>query len=151
MGVVLTAFAGGAAAGLAPKGREQAGVRLVGGLMLLLALLSPLRGLGRGRISAEVFLPDRETVASTNLQTREDALALIIQEKTAAYISDKGAELGLHIQVQVDTELTAAGIPVPAWARICGAYDPRLSRFLEKEVGIPRDHQVWEEGVQHGG
>ena len=42
LGVTLTAFAGGLARQLAPAGREQGMVRLVGGLLLVLALLSPL-------------------------------------------------------------------------------------------------------------
>ena len=42
LGVVLTAFAGGLARQLAPKGRERALVGLVCGLLLTLALLEPL-------------------------------------------------------------------------------------------------------------
>ena len=42
LGIVLTAFAGGLARQLAPRGREQAMVRLVSGLLLALALLAPL-------------------------------------------------------------------------------------------------------------
>ena len=42
LGVTLTAFAGGLARQLAPKGREQALVALVCGLLLTLALLRPL-------------------------------------------------------------------------------------------------------------
>lgn len=45
LGIVLTAFAGGLARQLAPSGREQAMVRLVGGLLLTLAILRPLAGL----------------------------------------------------------------------------------------------------------
>ena len=39
LGIVLTSLAAGLARQLAPKGREQAMVRLVGGLLLTLALL----------------------------------------------------------------------------------------------------------------
>ena len=42
LGVVLTSFAVGMAQQVVPKGREQALVRLVGGLLLTLSLLRPL-------------------------------------------------------------------------------------------------------------
>jgi len=44
LGIVLTSLAAGLARQLAPKGREQAMVRLVGGLLLALAILRPLAG-----------------------------------------------------------------------------------------------------------
>lgn len=49
LGIVLTSLAAGLARQLAPKGREQAMVRLVGGLLLALAILRPWPGdAGRG-------------------------------------------------------------------------------------------------------
>ena len=45
LGIVLTAFASGLARQLAPQGREQAMVRLAGGLLLTLAILRPLAGM----------------------------------------------------------------------------------------------------------
>ena len=45
LGIVLTAFASGLARQLAPQGREQAMVRLAGGLLLTLAVLRPLAGM----------------------------------------------------------------------------------------------------------
>ena len=42
---MLTAFASGLARQLAPQGREQAMVRLAGGLLLTLAILRPLAGM----------------------------------------------------------------------------------------------------------
>ena len=44
LGIVLTSLAAGLARQLAPKGREQAVVRLVGGLLMALAILRPLAG-----------------------------------------------------------------------------------------------------------
>ena len=42
LGIVFTAFAAGLARQLAPEGREQAMVRLAGGLLVTLAILRPL-------------------------------------------------------------------------------------------------------------
>ena len=53
LGIVLTAFAGGLARQLAPRGREQAMVRLVSGLLLALALF--LVKVARGQPAADLL------------------------------------------------------------------------------------------------
>ena len=67
LGVVLTAFAAALARQLAPEGEESAAVRLVGGLLLILALLRPLAGAEWSSAALEA--------GSFRLQTEEQARA----------------------------------------------------------------------------
>lgn len=88
LGIVLTAFAAGLARQLAPEGREQAAVRLAGGLLMILAILGPLGSWNW----EELALPAGSFRQATTEQMadyeaeRTTALGTIIAEKTAAYI-----------------------------------------------------------------
>ena len=86
LGVTLTAFAGGLARQLAPKGREQALVGLVCGLLLTLALLRPLTELQWTEPELAWDGPAQEALAEAYRQDREEALSAVIAEKTRAYI-----------------------------------------------------------------
>ena len=143
LGVTLTAFAGGLARQLAPAGREQGMVRLVGGLLLVLALLSPLGSWEWEGLALPAF---QEAAAAEEDYRRqqEAALSAIIAEKTAAYIWDKAEELGLSCTVEVTVAAGENGIPLPDTVIITGPYDPGLSALIEKEVGIPAGKQIWE-------
>ena len=146
LGIVLTAFAAGLARQLAPEGREQAAVRLAGGLLMILAILGPLGSwnweelalpAGSFRQATTEQMADYETARTT-------ALGTIIAEKTAAYIWDKAEELGLSCTVEVTVAAGENGIPLPDTVIITGPYDPGLSALIEKEVGIPAGKQIWE-------
>ena len=86
LGIVLTAFAGGLARQLAPSGREQAMVRLVGGLLLTLAILRPLAGLDweGPALEAGSFQSRTAEQAEIYRKNQQEALAAIIAEKTGA-------------------------------------------------------------------
>ena len=119
LGVVLTAFAGTLARQLAVGAKGQAMVRLTAGLLLTLAILRPIAAL------------------------RWEALAAVIEEKTAAYMWDKANELGLSCEVHVTTAAGESGIPLPDAVTITGSYSPALAACIEKEVGIPAGKQNW--------
>lgn len=143
LGVVLTALAGGLARRLAPRGREQAMVRLAGGLLLTLAILRPLAGRER---TGEEWLADLSLPAEQAEFLREnqrEAFSAIIAEKTAAYIWDKANRLGLGCTVTVTTAAGESGLPLPDTAVIRGPYSGELARCIEEEVGIPAEKQIW--------
>ena len=146
LGITLTAFAAGLARQMAPEGREQAAVRLVGGLLLVLAILRPLGSWDWEGLSLEAGAFRQETLQQTENYEEEQiaALSAIIAEKTAAYIWDKAEELGLSCEVEVTVTAGESGIPLPDTAIITGPYDPGLSALIEKEVGIPAGKQIWE-------
>lgn len=143
LGVVLTAFAGGLARQLAPRGREQAAVRLVTGLMLMLAILRPL-----GHIQWEDTLPAWQPISAEDQaeEYRKDQLedlSAIIAERTETYIWDKADQLGLTCRITVTTAAGESGIPLPDTVTVFGPYSPELAAYLEEGVGIPAEKQIW--------
>ena len=141
LGIVLTAFAGGLARQIAPQGKEQAMVRLVSGLLLMLAILRPL-----GEISWEHWeleAADGREQAEAYRKEGQEAFSAVIAEKTEAYIWDKANQLGLDCQVKVTTAAGEGGIPLPDTATILGRYSEALAVCMEEEVGIPPEKQIW--------
>ena len=143
LGVVFTAFAGGVAGQLAPKGREQALVKLVSGLLLLLALLRPLAGLEWTEPDWAWYGPAREALAETYRQDGQAALAAVIEEKTEAYIWDKADRLGLRCTVAVAVTAGDSGIPLPDTVTVRGRYSAALAAYIQEEVGVPPEKQIW--------
>ena len=147
LGIVLTSLAGGLARQLAPQGKEQAMVRLIGGLLLTLAILRPLAGQDWERLELEPggFASQAEEQARAYRKNQQDAFSAIIAEKTGAYIWDKANQLGLDCTVTVTAAEGENGIPLPVSAVIRGPYSEALARCIEEEVGIPAEKIIWQE------
>lgn len=145
LGIVLTSLAAGLARQLAPKGREQAVVRLVGGLLMALAILRPLAGGAWEGLDLETegIKLRGEELAGTYRKNQQETLSAIIAEKTEAYIWDKANQLGLDCTVSVSTAPGESGVPLPESAVIHGTYSGELARCMEEEVGIPAEKQIW--------
>ena len=142
LGIVFTSLAGGLARHLAPGGREQAAVRLVSGLLLVLAILRPLAGLaGAAPALPEDWQLDAGAQAGLYRKNQQEALSAIIEEKTEAYIWDKASRLDLACTVT--TAAGESGVPLPDGVTIRGPYSPELARCIEEEVGIPAEKQIW--------
>jgi len=143
LGVILTAFAGALARQLAGEEKGTAMVRLVAGLLLTLAILRPIAALRWEAMEGTALLAQTEAQASDYRKNQQDALAAVIEEKTAAYIWDKANELGLDCQVTVTAAAGESGIPLPDAVTITGSYSEALAACIEKEVGIPAGKQTW--------
>jgi stage III sporulation protein AF len=132
---------------LIPEGSLRKIASFTGGLVLLVTLLRPLLGADLSRLDW-----DRSDYA-TAIQARqeeltaagEEELSSLIAERTEAYISDKGDELGLSVTVQVTTETGEDGVPVPVSAELWGQRSEQLASYMETEMGIPGERQVWHE------
>lgn len=133
---------------LIPEGTIKKIGAFSGRLALLLMLAAPL-------LHAE--LPETEMDWETyryEVQTRQDALtqageremAELIEKRTAAYISDKAAELGVAVSARVDTKTGDDGVPLPFRVELTGESSDLLADWVERELGIPKGRQVWHEG-----
>ena len=142
LGIILASFAGGLARQIAPQGKEQALVKLVSALVLTLAILQPLGEL-RGEKTVLPEAEDWEEQAETYRKNSQEALSAVIAEKSGAYIWDKATGLGLACSVEVTVKAGESGIPLPEAVRITGAYSQELAAWIEEEVGIPAEQQIW--------
>lgn len=148
LGVVLTSFAVGIAQQLLPKGREQAWMRLIGGLLLALALLRPLGDvLWEGpSISTGAWGTMMESQTEIYREQQQKELGAIIAEKLETYIWDKASEMGLEGEVSVSVRMQSSGVPLPDTVTIGTPFNPALSVWLEEVVGVPAEKQLWQEG-----
>ena len=148
LGVILTSFAVGMAEQLVPKGRERALVRLVGGLMLTLALLRPMGDLvwEDRPISVGAWGENLQSQTAFHREQQQKELSSIIAEKLEAYIWDKAIEMGLDGNISVSIRVQPTGIPLPDTVSIGTPFDSTLAVWLEEVVGIPAEKQLWQEG-----
>jgi stage III sporulation protein AF len=132
---------------LIPEGSIRKIAAFTGGLVLLVTLLRPLLGMDLSRLDL-----DRSDYAAA-IQARQEELTAagekelssLIAERTEAYIWDKGDELGLSVTAKVTTETEEDGVPVPVSAELWGQRSEQLAAYMEEELGIPGERQVWHE------
>ena len=132
---------------LIPEGTIRKTASFTGGLILLAALLQPVLKTDLGRLRLDLGEYKRaigQRQAELDSAGKE-ALAELIEERTAAYISDQADALGLPVEVRVETETGDDGVPVPASVRLKGPRSEELASYIEGELGIPRERQVWHE------
>ena len=144
--VVLVTMLLSVAQTLVPEGTVRKITSFIGGLLLLLlVMLQPLlrTDLGSLRIHAEDYAAAIEERQAELESAENEALAQGIAERTAAYISDKAAGLGLTVTVRVETEPGADGTPLPERVYLEGTKSEELSDWLAEELGIPAERQVW--------
>ena len=132
---------------LVPEGSVRRVASFIGGLILLAALLRPVLGADLERLRLDLdgyeqaLQEAREELASSG----ETELTERIEERTAAYISDKADALGLEVAVQVEAAVGPDGVTLPEKAELTGPYSQELADFMTRELGIPAERQVWHE------
>ena len=145
--VVLVSMLLAVAESLIPEGTIRKIAGFTGGVILLITLLRPLAGGSDSRLRLEL---DRYTAAIETRQAEltemgNTALADGIAEKTEAYILDKAASLGLTVRVTIRTEPGEDGVPRPDAAVVTGPYSKALAEYMERELGLSQERQVWHE------
>lgn len=137
---VVTAFFG-------KKGTFGGVIQLLTGIFLTLNMVSPwvqLR-LGGWTDLLQDFSVSADTLGQSGEKAAREAMAQRISEQTKAYILDKAQALEASLTVEVI--LDDSGIPAPCGVRISGKVSPYakgvLSDYMEKELGIPREEQLW--------
>lgn len=130
-----------------PGGPLRETVSQIGGLILLLVLLQPLWNADLPDIRLD-FSACQAAVAErqAELEQQQNAdLTAHIEAETEAYISDKAQTMGLILTVCVAAEQNENGVPVPVRVEINGAYSGELAAWMEAELGLQSERQVWNE------
>lgn len=132
---------------LVPEGTIRRVAGFTGGLVLLLALVRPVLagGLPDLTLETEKWTAAIEEQQASLSRQGEDALAALIAERTASYIWDNGAALGLEVKANVETRTGEAGLPVPQRVELEGPYSKELADYITHELNIPPERQVWNE------
>ena len=145
-GIVAAAMVLSILYALIPKGALLTIAKCTGGLVMLLVVLRPLLTLDmdslRWQYEAWEGAIQQQTEAYTDANRQE--MAAIIQQETAAYISEKAAELGLTCSPEVTCQLQD-GVPFPVEVTMDIPKNAALSRIIAADLGIDEAHQRWRE------
>lgn len=154
LGITGAALITAAVRMLTPEGRVKRIVMLVCGLVTILALIQPLRRLDPESFAAFAARYQEEgQAAAAGVEISEEKLMRrIIEERTTAYILDKGRSLGIDdLHATVTAEQREDGTWIPKSARLetsAGeAARRKLQDALVAELGIPAEEMNW--SVKH--
>ena len=139
-----------AALSLSPSGRVKKVVALVCGLVVIAALISPIRSFDTGLFSKYMAeLRSRPEEITSALDEVNDKLTRgIIEEECETYILDKATDLGItDLTVSVTARWSEEGYWYPYEVKlICETTDAlrlRLSDAIEAQLGLSEEHQKW--------
>ena len=122
-------------------------IRVIGGLLLSFAILSPVMNWNFEAVIsfAETFESTGNLAAETGSNLAAEEAGHIIREELSAYILDKAAEL--QADLRVDILLSNESVPTPESVTLIGTVTPyakvKLQKILEEELGIPKERQIW--------
>lgn len=134
---------------LMPPGAVRRVGRLVCGLVLMGAVLSPVVELDveGGRRWLEDYLASVHSREAELTQTVESQMKVIIEQEYAAYIVDKAAEFGLTCSARVECRASEEGLYLPVWAEVSGALTEsgraRLVQVIREDLGVPEAEQSY--------
>ena len=147
IGVTAASVLSSAAIALCPGGRVKSVTRLVCGIVCALALISPLLTVDVTELSAAMaaYGQTAQIITQNVEEERKMMERTYIEEKCAAYISDKAAALGAGpafaaVTARWDEEDL---VWYPYAAEIGCRYSGALSAAVEAELGIPAERQSW--------
>ena len=147
--VAAVSLLGALLAVLIPEGGARRTVRFGCGILTALVTLSPLVELDYDDIAkqlAQLRLESEAARTGVEVQNRE-LQARIISEQAAAYIWDKADEMGVALEVEVETRDLGSG-PYPWRVTLTGTCGGEkraaLTRYIEENLAIPEARQVWQ-------
>jgi stage III sporulation protein AF len=135
---------------LSPQGKSRRITMFASGFMLMVAMIKPFIGFDFSVFASSVMQYGNmgQEYADIIKEKNDTLLKTIIEERSAAYISDKATSLGMEIiKVIVRTEKGDGGYPYPREVYITAKYKPSqkkaLTDYLESEFGLPSVRQHW--------
>ena len=136
---------------LIPSGGVKRVGRLVCGLVLMGAILSPVASLdveGSQRWLESCLASVRSQEAE--LEDRVNGqMKVIIEQEYAAYIVDKAAQLGLECTVRVECRLSEEGLYLPDRTEAEGLWtasaQEEMIRIIAEDLGVPAQRQIYRE------
>ena len=119
--------------------------RLLSGIYLAITVLSPITDFSLTGILDRWDSIHYEAVDSVSYGEEQARIAKkqLIKESLEAYILKKAASNHMDIQVSVTVSEELMPVCVTISGRVSPVEKRRLQQIMEDEVGIPKEHQVW--------
>lgn len=134
---------------LCPKGRVRDAMRVICGVVLAIAMISPAVDFDFRSYSESLAAYRAGTggVAAMADEAYSSLTRTVIEQEYAAYIQDEAARRGFAlVSVSVGVEWGgSSGVWYPLEAHITGpaAAQAALSPVIEQELGVPEERQYW--------
>ena len=151
LGVTAAAVLVALAEALCPDGNIRGILRLIGGLVLLTAVLNPLLRLDTEELDRALseYRLELEDYSARLEEENETLMRDIIEEQAAAYIQDKAAGQGIDCRVSVEAAGTGDW-PVPTSVTVEGTLTEgqraALTQMIQADFAIPAERQTYESG-----
>lgn len=129
------------------KGTVGVAVKLVSGLLMLLAVVRPWTSITFDGLFgwAENIRADGSGIVLSGESMAEDAYRASIKQQLEAYILDEAQALDCDLTVEVI--LSDDEIPVPKQVRLAGEISPyarqTLTNLMVQQLGIEREDMIW--------
>lgn len=133
---------------LIPRGPARRIAAVVCGMVMLILTLSPLAAIDTDALAGAIsVLEMQKEQTRTGIEIRNKALvAEIISARTASYILDKAASIGMAIEVSVEMDQSGA-TPFPCGVTFSGdataMQRQALARYVDETFAVPEERQVW--------
>ncbi len=147
LSVVCAALICGILTDLSAKTGFSKLIRLSCSIFLAFTMIAPILRLRFPKWEAQKnqYLAEAQDAALAGENIRLRSVAGIIRQEAEAYILKEAKSIGANLEVEV--ELDSGDPPAPAAVTVRGDFDEsaetQLSRLLEDELGIPKEHQTW--------
>jgi len=149
MAVIAVSILCAAADSLMPEGGVKRVGKLACSLCVLCVTLSPLAAARGENMTGwlEGLVSEGEALRTELEEQTGRTQKMVIEERCAAYISDKAEELGLTCRVEVDCVPTPEGLWLPESVRLWGEFDDvaqsRMTELLERQLGVAVEKQTY--------
>ena len=139
-----------AATALTPKGKVKSVVRFVCGIVIIIAIISPLIKNNFSFLSMDMsqYRTEADEIINNAKETESNLSRSIIEDKLEAYILDKAKSFNAEIQsVSVSVKWGDEGCWYPDEVHLTANIPQRemilISNAIEAELGIPKERQYW--------
>lgn len=130
------------------NGAVVGAVKLIGGLFLMIAVLSPFakeQWVNLCYMMDEIETDSEEIIMEAQAHT-VDQIRQVIKQQTESYILEKAAKLSANIEVDVIFQQNERYHPYEI--KINGAVSPfakqQLTATISESLGIPEEKQIWD-------
>ena len=146
LSVIGTAFLVSVAEALMPDEKVRQVGHLAGGLLMMMALLTPLLSLRfeDWDVSVNDYFLQIEEKKTSYRQNQEDSISALIREQSETYIEEAAQKLDLTVHAEVRLSQTEVSLPQPASVLLDIPYNAALSAQIESDLGIAPQKQSWD-------
>lgn len=150
LGVLAASLLTAVALAMMPDGPVRSVGRLLGGLLLFLAVVRPVLGFDYGALRDILagYTAELEETGQALVETQEQLTESIIAQGTDAYIQDKTAELALDCRAEVAWDWSGDA-PVPAQVTVTGDLTPgereTLTQAFCEDLGLEPEQVIYQE------